>query len=63
MATATSFILLIVVSAAVAQDDNLMSESSSRPVRLLTEKELLRYDGSEVSVLLDFRASLINTRY
>ncbi|XP_056868066.1 neudesin [Takifugu flavidus] len=47
MATATSFILLIVVSTAVAQDVTLMSRTSSRPVRLFTEEELQTYDGSE----------------
>lgn len=63
MATATSFLLLIVVSTTAAQDVNLISKSSSRPVRLFTEEELRSYDGSEVSILLRFRASFINIRY
>lgn len=50
MATAASFVLLVVFSSTIAQDVKLIYKSSTKPVRLFTEEELRRFDGSEVSV-------------
>lgn len=47
MATARSLVLLVVFSATIAQDVKLIHKSSSQPVRLFTEEELRKYDGSE----------------
>lgn len=49
MAT-VGLVLLVVFSSAIAQDVKLIYESSSKPVRLFTEEELRRYDGSEVNI-------------
>lgn len=49
MATATSLILLIVVSSTIAHDVKLIYKSSSTPVRLFTEEELQSHDGREVT--------------
>lgn len=48
MATARSVVLLVVFSTTIAQDVKLIYKSSSQPVRLFTEEELRKYDGSEV---------------
>ncbi|CAG01234.1 unnamed protein product [Tetraodon nigroviridis] len=47
MATARSLLLLAVFSTAIAQDVKLIYKSSSKPVRLFTEEELRRFDGSQ----------------
>lgn len=51
MATARIRVLLFVLSATVAQDIKLKYKPSSTPVRLFTEEELRRYDGSEVNFI------------
>lgn len=49
MATTRIYVLLFVLSAALAEDLKLKYKPSNRPVRLFTEEELERYDGSEVN--------------
>lgn len=49
MATARIYVLLFVLSATLAEDLKLKYKPSNIPVRLFTEEELKRYDGSEVN--------------
>lgn len=51
MATARVCALLLVLSATLAQDIKLKYKPSTTPVRLFTEEELKRYDGSEVNFI------------
>ncbi|KAF3845437.1 hypothetical protein F7725_008600 [Dissostichus mawsoni] len=47
MATARICVLLLVLSATLAEDLKLKHKTSREPVRLFTEEELSRYDGGE----------------
>uniref|UniRef100_A0A3Q3XRL7 Cytochrome b5 heme-binding domain-containing protein n=1 Tax=Mola mola TaxID=94237 RepID=A0A3Q3XRL7_MOLML len=47
MATARLCVLFFLLSATFGQDFKLKYRSSTKPVRLFTEEELQRYDGSE----------------
>ncbi|TDG99157.1 hypothetical protein EPR50_G00208550 [Perca flavescens] len=47
MATARICVLYVVLSTTLAEDFNLKHKPSTKPVRLFTEEELTRYDGSE----------------
>ncbi|XP_034715080.1 neudesin isoform X2 [Etheostoma cragini] len=47
MATARICVLCVVLSTTVAEDVKLKYKPSTKPVRLFTEEELTRYDGSE----------------
>ncbi|XP_042244749.1 neudesin [Thunnus maccoyii] len=47
MATAQIFVLFVVFSTTLAEDFKLKYKQASKPVRLFTEEELKRYDGSE----------------
>lgn len=55
MATAKSFLLLVVFSTSIAQDVKVIYKSDSKPVRLFTEEELRKYDGSEVRFLSEYK--------
>ncbi|KAM9354039.1 neudesin [Pholidichthys leucotaenia] len=45
--TATACMLLCIISAAFAEDVKLRYKPATKPVRLFTEEELTRYDGTE----------------
>ncbi|XP_026157350.1 neudesin [Mastacembelus armatus] len=47
MATAQLYVLCAVLCATLAEDLKLKSKAATKPVRLFTEEELKRYDGSE----------------
>ncbi|XP_029316391.1 neudesin isoform X2 [Cottoperca gobio] len=47
MATARVFVLFVVLSTTLAEEFKLKFKPSTKPVRLFTEEELKRYDGSE----------------
>ncbi|XP_039642491.1 neudesin isoform X3 [Perca fluviatilis] len=47
MATARICVLYVVLSTTLAEDFKLKHKPSTKPVRLFTEEELTRYDGSE----------------
>ncbi|XP_062296146.1 neudesin [Scomber scombrus] len=47
MATGRLCVLLMVLSLTLAEDFKLKYKPASKPVRLFTEEELKRYDGSE----------------
>ncbi|XP_037550687.1 neudesin [Nematolebias whitei] len=47
MATARPFVLVILLSVTLADDVKLKYKAATKPVRLFTEEELKRYDGSE----------------
>ena len=49
MATALLCVLCVVFCATLAQDFKLKFKAATKPVRLFTEEELRRYDGSEVN--------------
>ncbi|XP_013873498.1 neudesin [Austrofundulus limnaeus] len=46
-AAARTFVLIILLSATLAEDDKLRFKAATKPVRLFTEEELKRYDGTE----------------
>lgn len=41
--------LIVLLSVALGRDSKLKYKPSNKPVRLFTEDELKKYDGSEVS--------------
>ncbi|KAM7403633.1 hypothetical protein PAMA_004191 [Pampus argenteus] len=47
MATARLCVLFVVLSTALAEDFKLKYKPATKPVRLFTEEELKRYDGSK----------------
>lgn len=47
MATARICVLFVVLSTTLSEDVKLKFKAASKPVRLFTEEELKRYDGSE----------------
>ncbi|XP_041827788.1 neudesin [Melanotaenia boesemani] len=47
MATARFCVVFVVLSATLAEDIKLKFKPATKPVRLFTEEELKRYDGSE----------------
>lgn len=49
MATAQICVVLVVLCATLATDVKLKYKPATKPVRLFTEEELKRYDGSEVN--------------
>lgn len=49
MATNGIIVLFMVLSATLAEDIKLKYKSATKPVRLFTEEELQRYDGSQVN--------------
>lgn len=49
MAPAQTFVLIFLLSATLAEDDKLRLKTATKPVRLFTEEELKRYDGTEVT--------------
>lgn len=51
MATTRICVLFIALSVTLADDVKLKYKPSSKPVRLFTEEELKRYDGSEVNFI------------
>lgn len=57
MATARSFVLLVVFTVTIAQDVKLIYKSSSEPFRLFTEEELRSYDGSKVRFSIGLSSS------
>ena len=52
MATSRICVLFVVFSTILAEDVKLKHKPSTKPVRLFTEEELKRYDGSEVTETL-----------
>lgn len=49
MATARFCVLFIIFAVALAEDAKVKHKTAPKPVRLFTEEELQRYDGSEVN--------------
>lgn len=49
MATARFCVLFIILAVALAEDAEVKHKTAPKPVRLITEEELQRYDGSEVN--------------
>lgn len=49
MATARFCVLFIILAVALAEDAKVKHKTAPKPVRLFTEEELQRYDGSEVN--------------
>lgn len=49
MATARFCVLFIILAVALAEDAEVKHKTAPKPVRLITEDELQRYDGSEVN--------------
>uniref|UniRef100_A0A3Q2VXF2 Ezrin a n=1 Tax=Haplochromis burtoni TaxID=8153 RepID=A0A3Q2VXF2_HAPBU len=47
MATARFCVLFIILAVALAEDAEVKHKTAPKPVRLFTEEELQRYDGSE----------------
>lgn len=54
MATAQVCFLFVLLSLSLAQDVKLKYKPAAKPVRLFTEEELQRYDGTEVNLLSFF---------
>lgn len=52
MKTVRVCVLVFVLSVTFAEDIKLKYKPSHKPVRLFTEEELQRYDGSEVNFYL-----------
>lgn len=59
MATARICVLFVVLTATLAKDVKLKYKSTTKPVRLFTEEELKRYDGSEVNFVCKPRAGWV----
>lgn len=53
MATARFCVLFIILAVALAEDAEVKHKTAPKPVRLFTEEELQRYDGSEVNCWRD----------
>lgn len=49
MATTQIWVLFVLLSVSLAEEVKLNHKPATKPVRLFTEEELQRYDGSEVN--------------